>query len=71
MHMIWEIFFEYIYYRNCWQNYVDFHRCQNLKGEDYEPCQFFYKNFMALCPLAWVEKWNDQREAGTFPAKLG
>jgi len=26
---------------------------------------------MALCPLAWVEKWNDQREAGTFPAKLG
>ena len=31
--------------RNCWQNYVDFHRCQKIKGEEYEPCQFFYKNF--------------------------
>merc|ERR1712018_1097684 len=57
--------------KNCWQNYVDFYRCQNLKGEDYKPCQFFFKNFMTLCPLNWIEKWNDQRENGTFPAKLG
>lgn len=55
--------------RNCWQNYVDFNRCQKLKGEDYEPCQFFYKNFRTVCPNAWVEKWEDQRAAGTFPAK--
>ena len=20
--------------KNCWQNYVDFHRCQKLKGEE-------------------------------------
>jgi hypothetical protein len=25
--------------RACWQNYVDYHRCINLKGEDYKPCQ--------------------------------
>merc|ERR1712043_114145 len=56
--------------RNCWQNYVDFHRCQSLKGEEYQPCQFFYKNFMAICPLHWVEKWDEQRENGSFPAKL-
>merc|ERR1712018_2596 len=56
--------------RNCWQNYVDYYRCTNLKGEDYAPCQFFWKNFNTLCPMAWVEKWNDQREAGTFPVKL-
>ena len=62
--------------RNCWQNYVDFHRCQKLKvgtcllspcscyiicyllpqGEEYEPCQFFFKNFKTVCPNAWVEK---------------
>ena len=59
--------------RNCWQNYVDFHRCQKLKvkladqnffhtlksisqGEEYEPCQFFFKNFKTICPTAWVEK---------------
>ena len=65
--------------RNCWQNYVDFHRCQKLKvrslrklftvswflkmkGEDYEPCNFFAKNFQTVCPNAWIEKWNEQRE---------
>merc|ERR1712014_87581 len=56
--------------RNCWQNYVDYHRCTNLKGEDFEPCQFFFKNFMTLCPADWVEKWDDQRDAGSFPTKL-
>merc|ERR1711973_924658 len=56
--------------RNCWQNYVDYHRCVNLKGEEYEPCQFFWKNFNTLCPLEWVEKWDDQRDNGTFPTKL-
>ena len=42
--------------KNCWQNYVDFHRCQKLKGEEYEPCQFFYRNFRTVCPNAWIEK---------------
>ena len=26
---------------------------------------------MALCPTRWVEKWDDQRDAGAFPADLG
>merc|ERR1711884_466096 len=52
--------------RNCWQNYVDYHRCVNLKGEDFEPCKFFFKNFTTLCPSEWVEKWDDQRDAGSF-----
>merc|ERR1719270_1856232 len=53
-----------------WQNYVDYHRCAAKRGEEYEPCQFFFRNFNTLCPLGWVEKWNDQRENGSFPAKL-
>merc|ERR1711994_1109239 len=56
--------------RNCWQNYVDYHRCINKKGEDFEPCQFFFKNFNTLCPFEWVEKWDDQRDNGSFPTKL-
>jgi len=56
--------------RNCWQNYVDFHRCQKIKGEEYEPCEFFKKNFTTVCPNAWVEKWNDQREKNAFPANI-
>merc|ERR1712004_432444 len=49
-------------------NYVDYHRCQKLKGEDYEPCNFFAKNFQTVCPNAWIEKWNEQREKNAFPA---
>merc|ERR1711862_916679 len=56
--------------RNCWQNYVDYHRCINLKGEEFEPCKFFWKNFNTLCPVEWVEKWDEQRENNAFPAKL-
>jgi len=56
--------------RNCWQNYVDFHRCQKLKGEEYEPCQFFFRNFKTICPTAWVEKWDEQREKDAFPANI-
>merc|ERR1711971_131488 len=56
--------------KNCWQNYVDYYRCINKRGEDYEPCQFFFKNYNTICPLSWVERWNDQREAGAFPSKL-
>ena len=26
------------------------------QGEEYEPCQFFFKNFKTVCPNAWVEK---------------
>ena len=56
--------------RNCWQNYVDFHRCQKVKGDGYEPCQYFYHVYRDICPTEWVEKWNEQREKGTFPVKL-
>ena len=56
--------------RNCFQNYLDFYRCTNIRGEDYEPCQYFKKNFKTICPNDWIEKWDGQREAGTFPADL-
>ena len=56
--------------RNCWQNYVDFYRCTNLRGEDYAPCQYFKKSYQVMCPSFWTEKWDEQRENGTFPTKL-
>nr|ARO92230.1 mitochondrial cytochrome c oxidase subunit 6b [Portunus trituberculatus] len=54
----------------CYQSYVDFHRCQKLKGEEYEPCQYFKKVFRSVCPNAWVEKWDEQLENGSFPSKI-
>ncbi|XP_014672562.1 PREDICTED: cytochrome c oxidase subunit 6B1-like [Priapulus caudatus] len=56
--------------RNCWQNYVDFHRCVKAKGDDYEPCQYFKRVYRSLCPNAWVDKWDEQREEGSFTGKI-
>nr|KAI8766401.1 cytochrome c oxidase subunit 6B-like [Biomphalaria glabrata] len=56
--------------RNCWQNYVDYYRCQKLKGEDYAPCEYFKKVFTQLCPGFWVEQWDDQRANGAFAGKI-
>ncbi|KAJ3313275.1 Cytochrome c oxidase subunit 6B [Boothiomyces sp. JEL0838] len=54
--------------KNCWQNYTDYYKCVNAKGEEYAPCQQFKKTFTSLCPVNWVEKWDTQRENGVFPA---
>ncbi|KAL8293517.1 hypothetical protein RQP46_000218 [Phenoliferia psychrophenolica] len=56
--------------KHCFQNYVDYHRCTNAKGEDYPACKQFWKNYHSLCPNEWTAKWDEQREAGNFPAKL-
>ncbi|KXS20022.1 cytochrome c oxidase, subunit VIb [Gonapodya prolifera JEL478] len=55
--------------RNCWQNYVDYFRCVRVKGEDFAPCEQFQKTYKSLCPTKWVEKWDEQRENGVFPAR--
>ncbi|KAK6906408.1 cytochrome c oxidase subunit 6b [Kwoniella mangroviensis CBS 10435] len=52
------------------QNFVDYHKCVNAKGEEFAPCQQFKKAYRALCPNEWVGKWDEQVEAGTFPASL-
>ena len=60
----------YLHSRNCFQNYLDFYRCTNLRGEDYEPCQYFKKSFKTICPNDWIARWDEQREEGRFPADL-
>ncbi|KAF2214622.1 hypothetical protein CERZMDRAFT_105200 [Cercospora zeae-maydis SCOH1-5] len=56
--------------KHCWQNYVDYHKCILAKGEDFKPCRQFYLAYRSLCPASWTERWDDQRENGTFPTKL-
>lgn len=56
--------------KNCAQNYVDYQKCIAIKGEDFEPCKIFWKTYTSLCPVDWVERWNDQKEAGKLPFKL-
>ena len=40
--------------KNCYQNYLDFHRCVNKLGEEHSFCHFFKKTYKSLCPNTWV-----------------
>lgn len=54
--------------RNCYQNYLDFHRCEKTKGEGHDMCVYFANVFRVMCPNSWITKWDEQRENGTFPS---
>lgn len=56
--------------RYCYQSYIDFQRCTKVKGEGAEVCQYFKRCYQSMCPNAWVEKWDTQREEGTFPGRI-
>ncbi|KAJ1032996.1 hypothetical protein NDA16_000275 [Ustilago loliicola] len=56
--------------KHCWQNYVDYYRCVNAKGEDFVPCKQFFRAYNSLCPNEWIAKWDEQRENNNFPASL-
>ncbi|CAG8517295.1 5878_t:CDS:2 [Ambispora gerdemannii] len=56
--------------RHCWQNYVDYYKCINARGEDFPPCKQFFKAYHSLCPAYYKEKWDGLRQDGTFPVKL-
>ncbi|KAI0774966.1 subunit VIb of cytochrome c oxidase, partial [Trametes elegans] len=59
--------------RHCFQNYTDYFKCIAAKGEDYAPCKQFKRAYNSLCPSTLpnlIEKWDEQRENGTFPASL-
>ncbi|KAE9609052.1 hypothetical protein Lal_00020043 [Lupinus albus] len=56
--------------RHCFTRYVEFHRCVAAKGEDAPECDKFAKYYRSLCPGEWVDRWNEQRENGTFPGPL-
>ncbi|XP_070702701.1 cytochrome c oxidase subunit 6B1-like [Pempheris klunzingeri] len=59
--------------RNCFQNYLDFHRCNkalSAKDLDTAPCEWYHRVYRSLCPVAWVQKWDEQLETGNFPGKI-
>merc|ERR1719277_1939164 len=55
--------------RHCYTRYNEFHKCAAEKGEDDESCKFFAKAYRSLCPTEWVEKWNEERDGGTFAGR--
>ncbi|WZN61370.1 subunit VIb of cytochrome c oxidase [Chloropicon roscoffensis] len=55
--------------RHCYTRYNEFHKCAAEKGEEAEDCKFFQKAYRSMCPSIWVEKWNEERESGTFAGR--
>jgi len=56
---------------NCFANYMEFQRCAILVPEDdrEDVCAKFERGYKHLCPMDWVEKWDEQIQNGTFPAQ--
>ncbi|OCT71164.1 hypothetical protein XELAEV_18038070mg [Xenopus laevis] len=45
-------------------------KAKDSKGQDQYPCEWYRRVYRSMCPLKWVEKWDEQRENGTFPGKI-
>ncbi|XP_043722954.1 cytochrome c oxidase subunit 6b-1-like [Telopea speciosissima] len=56
--------------RHCFTRYIEYHRCTAAKGDGAQECEKFAKYYRSLCPSEWIERWNEQRENGTFPGPL-
>ncbi|XP_062709118.1 cytochrome c oxidase subunit 6B1-like [Aedes albopictus] len=54
----------------CFQSYLDFYRCEKIKGEGDSVCKYFKDVFTDICPNVWVEKWDSQRAEGTFAGRI-
>jgi len=59
--------------RQCWVNYADYYRCLAVRqqnGKDTAPCEYFRNQFLQMCPLKWMEEFDDQRANRCFPSKI-
>lgn len=54
--------------RWCYVSFVDYYRCRKLRGDDYEPCDYFKNVYSSICPEYFVERWERWRADGTFLA---
>ena len=57
--------------RHCYTRYNEYHRCISVDGksEDDPECKSYQRAYRSMCPMEWVNSWNEQREAGTWPGK--
>ena len=52
---------------HCWNRYNEWLVCLKQSGDDAEEkCQVYRQYATSICPLDWVENWDEAREEGTF-----
>ncbi|KAM5331099.1 cytochrome c oxidase subunit 6B1-like [Glossophaga mutica] len=59
--------------RNCWQNYLDFHRCEKamaVTGGDVSVCKWYWCVYKSPCPRSWVSAQDDHQAGGIFLGKI-
>ncbi|KAK3014817.1 hypothetical protein RJ639_008293 [Escallonia herrerae] len=56
--------------RHCYTRYLEYHKCIEAKGKGVPECEKFARYYRSLCPLEWIERWNEQRELGIFPGPV-
>ena len=56
--------------KRCFINFVDYQRCLKIKGENNRDCEYFKHTTHSVCPVGWIEKWNEQLESGSFPVDI-
>uniref|UniRef100_A0A5F8AAS8 Cytochrome c oxidase subunit 6B1 n=1 Tax=Macaca mulatta TaxID=9544 RepID=A0A5F8AAS8_MACMU len=50
--------------RNCYQNFLDYHRCLKIRtrrGKSTQPCEYYYRVYHSLCPTSWVSRQRGRR----------
>jgi cytochrome c oxidase subunit 6b len=55
--------------KHCYTRYNEYHKCVADKGEDAPECGKYARYYRSLCPGEWIDKWNEQRENGTFAGR--
>jgi cytochrome c oxidase subunit 6b len=56
--------------RYCYVAYNEYHRCVKDKGDSGEDeCLYYARNYRSVCPMEWIERWNELRDAGTWFGK--
>jgi cytochrome c oxidase subunit 6b len=55
--------------RHCFVKYNEAHKCFSEKGEDDDACKRLARDYRAICPMEWLEKWNEARDEGTWFGK--
>jgi len=51
---------------HCWNKYNEWLVCVKNTG-DQEGCKNMRQSAVSICPSIWTEKWDEEREEGTFP----
>ena len=52
---------------HCWSAYNEWVMCLKETGNDEQKCMKMRQIAVSTCPYIWYEKWDEERDEGTFP----